>query len=313
MIMTPVVPFEPISTDKIPQGDSWIAQIKWDGVRMLTYSNGMEVKLHNRKLNDRTPQYPELLTISSYCNAQSVILDGEIIAFDHNKPSFHEIMKRDQTRKANRIEYIQKQVPVVYMIFDILFLNGEWVTHKALQERQQILSNLIVQNDLIQLVQNHSDPQQLFEVVKAHDLEGIVCKDLNSTYALDGKDQRWQKKKNYKDVIAVVGGVTLRSGVVNSLLLGLYNEQKLVYIGHAGAGRLSHNEWLQFTNLIQSLIQTERPFINKPERSQEAIWIQPVITVKIQFMDWTPHFILRQPTIQSFVTVPPEECTFESE
>ncbi|SFK71102.1 bifunctional non-homologous end joining protein LigD [Paenibacillus sp. 1_12] len=313
MIITPVVPFEPISNDEIPKGEPWIAQIKWDGVRMLTYFNGLQVKLYNRKLNERTLQYPELLTISAYCNAQSVILDGEIIAFDHSKPSFHEIMKRDQLRKASRIDSIQAQVPIVYMIFDVLFLNGEWVTGKTLQERQQILSSIIVQNDHVQLVQNFTDTQELFKVAKAHDLEGIVCKDLSSAYTLDGKDQRWQKKKNYKDVIAVVGGVTLRSGVVNSLLLGLFNEQKLVYIGHAGAGRLSNKEWLQFTKLIQSLIQTERPFSNEPERSHEAVWIKPVITVKIQFMEWTHHLILRQPSIQTFVEAKPEECTFESE
>ncbi|MDR7315880.1 ATP-dependent DNA ligase [Brevibacillus nitrificans] len=75
MKLEPILPFEPISTDTIPSGDNWVAQIKWDGVRMLTYFDGNEVRLVNRKLNDRTVQYPEFLDLSRYCHATSVILD----------------------------------------------------------------------------------------------------------------------------------------------------------------------------------------------------------------------------------------------
>ncbi|KRF39145.1 hypothetical protein ASG93_23590 [Paenibacillus sp. Soil787] len=76
MELKPVFPFEPISTETIPASDDWVAQIKWDGVRMLTYFDGNDVRLVNRRCNDRTKQYPELLAIKTYCSASSVILDG---------------------------------------------------------------------------------------------------------------------------------------------------------------------------------------------------------------------------------------------
>src|SRR5262245_27203730 len=93
--LRPVVPFEPVSTDAMPFGNQWVAQIKRDGVRVLTYFDGKEVRLINRKLNDRTLQYPEISNIRSYSSANSVILDGEVISLKDGKPSFHEIMRRD--------------------------------------------------------------------------------------------------------------------------------------------------------------------------------------------------------------------------
>ncbi|QRG65581.1 hypothetical protein JNE38_18435 [Brevibacillus choshinensis] len=76
MDLTPVFPFEPISTDVFPEGTQWVAQVKWDGVRVLTYYDGQEVRLFNRKQNERTLHYPEIADISSYFHGVSVILDG---------------------------------------------------------------------------------------------------------------------------------------------------------------------------------------------------------------------------------------------
>lgn len=78
----PLIPFEPVSRDTLPAGSQWIAQIKWDGVRMLAYENGQELRLVNRRLHDRTVQYPELVRPRNLCSASSYILDGEIIALD---------------------------------------------------------------------------------------------------------------------------------------------------------------------------------------------------------------------------------------
>ena len=65
--------------------------------------------------------------------------------------------------------------------------------------------------------------KRLWKVAKEHGLEGIVCKNLNSTYNINGKNDIWRKVKNYQDLIAVIAGVTYRAGIVNSVLLGLYD------------------------------------------------------------------------------------------
>lgn len=314
MELKPIIPFEPVKTDQIPEGKQWISQVKWDGVRILTYNDGKRVRLFNRKLKERTSHYPELLNIQSYCHAKSVILDGEVIALGADgKPSFHEVMRRDGIRRMERVGQVRKQVSIVYMIFDVVFCDGQWINEFKLADRIEILSDIMIPGENIQLVPSFSDGNTLFEAVKKQGLEGIVLKDLNSKYAINGKDHRWQKKKNYRDLIAVVGGVTLRQGIVNSLLLGLYDDEgHFCYIGHAGTGKLTASDWRELTEKIQPLVVSERPFINKPQRINEAIWLRPVITIKIQYMEWTEGRSIRQPSIQAFVDVSPEECIFET-
>ncbi|WP_088013539.1 non-homologous end-joining DNA ligase [Gottfriedia acidiceleris] len=311
MELNPIFPFEPISSDIVPIGPEWISQIKWDGVRILTYFDGKVVKLFNRKLNDRTKIFPELTNIKSYTNARSIILDGEVIALDQNgNPSFHEVMRRDGIRRMDRIDSAIEAVPIFYMIFDILFYNGEWVTQLPLEKRQNLLFEAIQPNEQIQLVPNNTDGVALFEVAKQHNLEGIVCKNLNSKYLINGKHNAWQKVKNYKDIIAVIGGVTYRSGIVNSILVGLYDEKnQLEFIGHVGTGKLTKSEWKDLTTVINTIKIEKNPFSSQPKRIKEIQWIQPLLTVKVQFIEWTEGHSLRQPSIQAFVEKDPKECT----
>lgn len=311
MKLTPVIPFEPIRTEQFPSGHPWIAQVKWDGVRMLTYYDGEEVRLVNRKRNDRTIQYPELGQADVYSSASSFILDGELIAFAAGKPSFHEIMRRDSLRSERSIRQGLQTVPVTYMVFDLLYLNGEWLTHLPLSERQEQLTRIIKPQPLVQIVQNFHDGNTLFEATKAQGLEGVVVKDLTSPYALSGKDSRWQKRKKNGDLYAVIGGVTLRDNIVNSLLVGLYRDDgNFEYIGHAGTGRFTVKEWRDLTERIQSLLSSEMPFEHLPGRNQGALWVRPEIVVRITFLEWTPGGTMRHPTIESFAPhIKPRDCT----
>jgi len=312
MDLIPIHPFEPVSSNTVPEGQEWISQIKWDGVRILTYWNGEETKLYNRKLNERTNTFPELTNTRSYTNAESIILDGEVIALDQNgNPSFHEVMRRDGIRRLDRVKFVMEAVPIYYMIFDILYYNGEWVNDKTLKERLELLSSVITPNKQIQVVPINKDNQALFEVSKQHGLEGIVCKKLNSRYIIDGKNSDWQKIKNYKDIIAVIGGVTYRSGIVNSILVGLYDdEERFWYIGHVGTGKLTHAEWKELTKVIEAIKIGKNPFSNQPKRVKDIQWIDPLLTVKVQFIEWTEGHSLRQPSIQAFVNQEPKTCKF---
>ncbi|NGQ93870.1 DNA ligase [Brevibacillus sp. SYP-B805] len=311
--MKPIIPMEPVSTELIPSGREWIAQVKWDGVRVLTYYDGKEVRLYNRKGNERTHHYPEITDLHSYCHAGSVILDGEIIALgEDGKPSFHEVMRRDGLRRMEKVAHIRNEVPVTYMIFDCIYQDGLWLNNQPLADRIDALSRIITPNERVQLVSSHPDGRALFEVIKQHGMEGIVMKDLTSRYIINGKDRRWQKCKNYRDLIAVIGGFTLSGGIVNAILLGLYDQAgKLWYIGHAGTGRLTTAEWRELTEKLHPLVTTACPFVQLPARHRDAFWVKPTHTVKIKFAEWTEGHTLRQPSIQAFVDVPPEECTMQ--
>jgi bifunctional non-homologous end joining protein LigD len=312
MGMQPIIPFEPIRTEVFPQGEDWIAQVKWDGVRILTYYDGNGVKLFNRQLNERTAQYPELADIQSYCSARSVILDGEVIALENGRPSFHQVMRRDGIRRLEKVSSVKQEVPISYMVFDVLFYNGEWITSRPLKERQKILGEVLIPHPVVHTVENFPDAEALFEAIKGQDLEGIVCKRFSSTYAIGGKDNRWQKVKNYRDLVAVVGGVTLRDGIVNALLLGAYDsEGKLWYIGHAGTGKLTQADWQELTRRIQPILRKTSPFVNRSARMKDALWLELELTVKVRFMEWTGGGTLRQPSIQAFVPMKPTDCRLE--
>lgn len=309
-MFNPLVPFEPISRDVIPTGQNWIAQIKWDGVRMLAYEDGQGIQLINRRLHNRTAQYPELVQPRNLCSVPSYILDGEIIALDPDtgKPSFYHVLRRDRMSRPDGIAQAVNQIPVTYMIFDILFCDGVWVTDQPLAKRQRLLHQVLNPAPHVQEVTNTSDPDALLTVMRQHQMEGIVCKDLSSTYGINGKDQRWQKVKIFHDLYAMIGGVTYRSGIVNAIAVGVYDGPNFVYIGHVGTGKLNSDSWRKLTEEVQPLIRKDRPFHNIPERSAETTWVEPQIGVKVQFMELTHHLTLRHPSIQAFASVKRDEC-----
>lgn len=312
MKLQPVIPFEPIVAEQLPVGDQWIAQIKWDGVRMLSYYDGNRSELINRRGNHRTGQYPELADVSTYCSAKSVILDGEVIALKDGKPSFHEVMRRDSLKNGSTIAVVRHQVPVIYMIFDILFYNGEWTLDQPLSSRQQLLSDIMLPHSHVQSVPSYTNPVELFAAAKSQNLEGIVCKDINSTYAPGGKDKRWQKRKIISDITAVAGGFTFRDGIVNALLLGLYDDKgQLHYIGHAGPGKLTVKDKRDLTAQAYNLAIDRMPFAAIPQRVKGAFWIKPKLVFKVHFLEWNTSGTLRQPVVQAMVDLSPEACTME--
>ncbi|MDQ0658065.1 RNA ligase family protein [Paenibacillus sp. W2I17] len=306
----PLIPFEPISRDTLPTGPQWIAQVKWDGVRMLAYEDGHELRLVNRRLHDRTAQYPELVTPRNLCSGSSYILDGEVIALDPDtgKPSFYHVLRRDRMSRPEGIAQAIHQIPVTYMVFDILFFEGKWVTDQPLADRQRLLHEVLNTAPHVQEVTNTLDASSLLTVMRQHQMEGIVCKDLTSSYGIQGKDQRWQKVKIMHDVYAMIGGVTYRSGIVNAVAVGVYDGPNFVYIGHVGTGKLNSNTWRELTHQVEPLIRQDRPFHNVPERSAETTWVEPQIGVKVQYMELTHHHTLRHPSIQTFADVTREDC-----
>ncbi|CAM3142294.1 RNA ligase family protein [Sporolactobacillus spathodeae] len=310
MILDPLIPFEPVAAVAIPDDKEWVHQVKWDGVRLLAYYDGETTALYNRRKRLRTAQYPELADATAYCGARSAIFDGEVIALDETgKPSFHQVMRRDSLRRLERLPSLRNALPVVYMVFDLLYANGRWITGKSLQDRSEQLDKLLYETENVRRVPWQTDGEGLFNAVCSQNLEGIVSKNLHSVYQVGGKAPVWRKIKHYKDVIAVVGGITYREQTVNALLLGLYNEQRqLIYIGHAGSGRLTAKDWQELTKTISVLKQSVCPFSNTPPRASETQWLLPRLTVKIQYLNRTMDGLLRQPVIQAFVIEDPSRC-----
>jgi bifunctional non-homologous end joining protein LigD len=310
--LQPLVPMQPTLTEEPFDHPDWVYQIKWDGVRVLTYHDESGLRLVNRRLNERTANYPELHFLKEHLRARSAILDGEIIAFGADgKPSFSSILKRDLVKSADKIRLLPGRIPVYYMVFDLLHLDGKSLTGEPLLRRQELLAEVLPQAEQVKVVENHASGTALFRVMKEQGMEGIVCKEKQGTYKVGERSRTWLKVKYFRQINAVVGGVGVKNGFVNSLILGVYTEGKLICVGKAGSG-LSSADVQALTQFARAVKGQPCPFEKKPKfpgaNFDEIIWFPLQLVVEVEFMEWTSDLILRAPTIQRFVERDPAAC-----
>ena len=296
---------EPIKRDEVWDSDDFLYQVKWDGVRILAGIAEGKVALINKRGHERTKQFPELQSLPGIIRADSVVLDGEIVVLREGKPSFPAVMQRDRTSNPSTIGLLSKTLPVAYMVFDLLYLNGQDLRGAPLLERSSLLAEQFTDQAYLYQVQSFAEGSSLFEAVKHADLEGIVVKRKNSLYRSGKQHQDWYKIKCLRSQKCLVGGYTLRGQQVNSLLLGVYREGQLRFAGKAANG-LNTQHWQMLTAELPGLEISSSPFADPTPK--EAHFIQPQLAVLVAFLEWTDALQLRFPVIKSFITATKLEC-----
>lgn len=303
---TTIRPMQPVLHKEIFDSPDYFYQIKWDGVRMVSYINSSQVTLINRRLNKRTEQYPELQKLAKLIDGYNVILDGEIIALKSGKPSFPSVIRRDRCQTNKTIFYLQNKIPVSYMVFDILRHNDRDLCNIPLEDRKHLLKKILTPVPDIHLVEDFDKGSTLFTAVKVQNMEGVVAKKRQSRYIEGKKHREWLKIKYRREIFCVIGGYTMHNQKVNSLLLGIYQDNRLLYAGKAGSG-LKTSELEILTVQLPELHREQSPFINL-KNSAHTYFIEPLLTVKVEFAEWTENMHLRSPVIKHFVNVNPEQC-----
>ncbi|MGI5878986.1 MAG: non-homologous end-joining DNA ligase [Syntrophomonadaceae bacterium] len=296
---------EPVKRDDVFDREDFLYQIKWDGVRILAGMDNSKVSLINKRGNFRTVQFPELQSLPELVAADSAILDGEIVVLRDGKPSFPAVMQRDRTTNPPTINLLSGRLPVAYMVFDILFLNGEDLRNQPLSNRIALLSQLFTDRDYLYQVQSFPHGSTLLAAVKAADLEGIVAKRKDSLYCPGKHHQDWYKIKCLRHQNCLVGGYTLRGQQVNSLLLGVLREGKLSFAGKAANG-LNSGQWQMLSRELPELKIDHSPFSN-PVPSN-AYFIRPQLAVQVEFLEWTDSLQFRFPVIKSFINATKSDC-----
>ncbi len=297
---------EPIKRDEVLDRDDFLYQVKWDGVRILAGITDEKVSLINKRGNERTGQFPELQSLPRLIRADSVVLDGEIVVLRDGKPSFPAVMQRDRASQPATISLLTRTLPVAYMVFDLLYLNGQDLRGKGLLERISLLAELFTDQDYLYQVQSFTEGSTLFEAVKNAALEGIVTKRKNSCYRPGKQHQDWYKIKCLRRQKCLVGGYTIRGLQVNSLLLGVYREGKLRFAGKAANG-LNSEHWQMLSEQLPGLEISNSPFADPTPK--EAHYIQPQLAVLVEFLEWTDSLQLRFPVIKSFISATELECS----
>ncbi|WP_028307558.1 hypothetical protein [Desulfitibacter alkalitolerans] len=302
----PIKPMEPIVLNKPFDSKEHLFQVKWDGVRCLAYTLEAGTRLFNRRMNERTRQYPEIVEFLDKL-PRGIILDGEIITLNQDmKPNFRRVLKRDLAKNSMKISQLIEIIPVYYMVFDIVYYANNCIAHRPLTGRQEILEKVLPENPFIKSVDSILDKGvELFKAVEGEKLEGIIAKRLDSPYIFGERTSYWQKIKVWQELTAVIGGYSTKMGEIRSLLVGLFNESDnlLYYIGNASSG-VSHNQWLVLQQYFEGSADkpVKTPFANPPRKSkgEEYHWVKPELCIKLEYTEWTEDFKLRNPKVIAF-------------
>lgn len=300
-----IQPMEPVLSNTINEGEEWVHQIKWDGIRGITYISNGQLKLFTKKGIERTEFYPEVQELLLLFDGFEGILDGELVCFDTHKPSFANILTRERVRNKKNLNKYLKQYPVKYILFDIMSHNNVSLLDQTLRERIDLLKSVIEKSPTITVTDNFTDGYALFELMREKHYEGIVCKNLNSKYIGGKSHQAWYKVKLNHKLLTVVGGIQLKNGYPNALLVGIYREGKFEHIGTVASGLKSDDFEIIYKAKDKISLET-CPFDDTFDK--EAIWVEPKLTCWVHFMEWTESGRLRHPVIKGFSHLPPEEA-----
>lgn len=298
---------EPVSFPEAFDDENYIYQVKWDGVRMLAIVHAGRIRLINKHAHERTQQYGELEELPALLDAKTAVLDGELVVLKEGKPSFPAVMRRDSCRDTKNLSYLRELLPVHYMVFDILHLNGRDLRQESLLVRKAQLEKVLTSQGFLHLVEDFSSGRALFKAVDEHNMEGVVAKTKESLY-LPGKQHRqWLKIKCRRSQNCLVGGYTMRGKVVNALLLGVYKDDSLICVGKAGSG-LSHWQQELLSQQLPSLTITGSPFINLNGLKSNYFFVKPEIGVRVEYLEWSEDMKLRSPAIKEFIKPKLHDC-----
>ena len=301
-------PMEPRTREEPFDNPRYYFQIKWDGIRILAFVDKGEVRLQNRRGRERTFQYPELQELGGRLENRVAILDGEVIIMEKGKPNFPRVMQRDSCSREQVLAHLLPVHPVTYCIFDLLFLDGEDLTSRPYCYRQSRLVSLIKESfGAVYLNENFDSGKSLYRWMAERGWEGVVAKEKTGRYTWGpNKSSGWFKIKVRRQQLCLVGGLSRAEGAPAALLLGVYRDGEITYIGKAGSG-LTRQDLLELDRLADRSLQAEPCFVNPP-REKGLVWLKPDLTVLVEYAEWTANLRLRAPVIKGFTTQPVAEA-----
>ncbi len=270
--------------------EGWIFETKWDGYRAIANVREGEAELYSRHQISFNAQYADIKTAVENI-PHNVVLDGEVVVLGkNNRSDFQALQNYKTTRKGN----------LVYEVFDLLHLNGHDLEDLTLLERKTLLEEIIHQlNDPKVQYSGHMATRgtSLFKKAAKAGWEGIIAKNGSSNYTEGNRSLNWLKIKILNRQEAVICGFTEPRGSrkkMGALLLGVYENGRLEYIGHCGGG---FNEKLlnDVHDRLRPLVQTKSPFDRKVPSNMPVTWVKPVLVCEVKFSEWTGGGNLRQP------------------
>jgi bifunctional non-homologous end joining protein LigD len=270
----------------------WQFELKLDGYRTLAYLNNGEVDLRSRKNNSFNKQFDSIQKALMEWNINAVI-DGEVVVLnEEGRPDFNKIQLWDTQREGH----------LVYYVFDLLWLDGLNIMNEALHLRREILKQVMPESGIIRYSDHIDDiGTEFFEVAKKNNLEGIIAKKKDSVYIPDSRAKTWLKIKIEERHEAVICGYTRKRDtdrLFSSLILGVYEEGSLKFIGQTGTGftELMQDELMQ---KMKPLVTKKLPFETKPViPGSDVVWLKPFLVCEVKYTELTNEGLMRHASFQ---------------
>ena len=288
----------------MPDGDGWTFEPKYDGIRVLGFATKDAARLITRNGNDKTAQFPEIadaLRALAKKAQRELVVDGEIIAvIDGEVARFQALQDRMHVKSVTAIEDFASRQPAAIVLFDILvdgedvLVNEPWATRRKRLER--VLRRRT--SDRLRLSESvPGDGNEMLARTRRDGWEGVIAKRTDALYQPGVRSKAWLKLKVEHRQEFVVGGWTEPRNTrehIGALLLGYFDDDRFVYVGHTGGGFT--RKGLQ--DMYRRLSRLERktpPFEHPPRTNERAHWTRPEVVVEVKFNEWTADGRLRQP------------------
>jgi bifunctional non-homologous end joining protein LigD len=277
--------------ERIPRGEGWTFEVKFDGYRAIAYIRGGECKLVSRNGNDLTQRFPDIArALVKAVRSPNAVVDGEVTRIDPDgRTSFSELQ--------------QGSGQLVYYAFDLLELDGRPLVDLPLHERKDRLKQLVdIRTGSVAVSDGFDDGDALFKVAQQQQLEGIVAKRVDSTYKSGRRTRDWLKlKTELNDEFLVAGftrGTGRRADTFGALVLAVREGGGLRYVGNVGTG-FNDAEIRRLLKLMKPLHRETSPFAEPPKmprvRKGDVQWIEPRLIAQVRYGEWTHDGHLRHP------------------
>ncbi len=296
-----IQPMLAVLSDMPPHEELWGLEYAWDGIRTLSYWDGRRLTLQNRRLTDITAYYPELQQLANMFRDRPLILDGEIVALtDQGHPDEAALQRRMRLNQVNT-ERAAAEIPVFYFIFDLLFMGDRSLMDLPYAERRDILTNLDIERGCCRVPPSHiGQGQVMLETARDIGLEGIIAKQLDSTYEPGCRSPHWRQVKVVNSQEFVIGGWIPQAGArkrVGALLLGYYDAQRRLQVAGRVDTGMTDEDREALVCEMRPFQRQSSPFATSTEvawRDEQAIYLTPQLVAKVQYRAWPAGGLLQQ-------------------
>jgi bifunctional non-homologous end joining protein LigD len=294
----------------------WIFEPKFDGLRVHVRFDGRDVTLLSRNDRPQEGMFPDVAAALRKSVLRPSVLDGEVVCFDdEGRTSFRALQQRFHLQDPAEIRSRAERLPASIFLFDLLWLDGRDLTGEPLTERKRLLRSAVAWSDRVRWTEyREGNGKELFRSACRRGDEGVIGKLLSSRY-VGRRDPAWVKVKCLGRQEFVVGGFTdpQRSRVgIGALLVGYYEDDRLVYAGKVGTG-YTRDVLLDLRTRLGRLERRGSPFdAGEPPAGPGVHWVRPELVAEIGFAEWTQHGLLRQPRFEGLRTdKDPRDCRRE--